>query len=295
MGRVIVLFFILSLSILAEEIGKFESNISTENGSTYFKNGIELKNILLEYDAGLNNDYKNLKIVLKNSHLKELTEKLYYTLNYEAEYNFDFTENDNDLLKLRSEFKLARYINDNFFINTFIEGLFYDYTTISNFENIYLKPKIQFRFPKSNIDINLNLGFRDFIYEDRNDYEFEMSANKEFLSRIYFEAGEYFLLTNNVRRNTMKLEFPDIYNENVNKLYGYLSYDILKKEKLIAKVYTKGENVFYFQGGDYENEIYTGIEIKKEMNGIVDLIDISGEYGYNYKEYTSSLSLKKYF
>ena len=122
----VIIFFLFFGFAFGEETGIFKIKGASEGNVLSVSNSLTLKNIFLNYKQGIDSSTQEFDFILRKKTLSEITDDLYYVLNYNCEFFNGFSNHLNSFNTGAFEPKLGIYINNNFYISLFFETVYKD-------------------------------------------------------------------------------------------------------------------------------------------------------------------------
>ena len=242
-----LLFIIILLKVTNLYATELQTIASYDGTNVNIKNSISGEKVYFSFQRGANNETNYYSILLKDKKMVEINEETYYIINYSGQFDSDRVVEDNSFIKAKSELKLAKYISSNLFLNMYIEAEYKNYYMYFLGESLRGAAKVEFKFPKNNMNLNIKVDGKYFTNKTQTEVEeiiintdinnmttttsaivnksfprrivkgVEVSIDKTINENVYCELYSYYGKTNNNvnygNKDYQKATLPDITNE----------------------------------------------------------------------------------
>lgn len=346
--KIFIILTVILFSITAKA-AEIETTALYDGTNTDIKTSFNSEKLYFSFQKGVDTGKgtKYFSVVLKDKKMIEINDEMYYVISYSGQFDNDRIikvikkENEEDdieytnsFFKLSSDIKLAKYINNNLFINFYLDNEYKNYFNYPSGESVRGATRVEVKFPKNNLNFNLKLDTKYFfnvnklqqevgdktvtIRAKRLDTSIEARVDKTIGDRIYFEAGNEYGRTNNNIKYKDKItpseemadtnnninykekiipqseEMPDVNTETMDQAYVYLGCNVYSGNAGAVTLYGNFVRAIYMESKVYYDNINLGANYTKDIKYLGEF-GVSGNYETVNKDYSISTYLKKSF
>lgn len=324
-----LLFIIILLKVTNLYATELQTIASYDGTNVNIKNSISGEKVYFSFQRGANNETNYYSILLKDKKMVEINEETYYIINYSGQFDSDRVVEDNSFIKAKSELKLAKYISSNLFLNMYIEAEYKNYYMYFLGESLRGAAKVEFKFPKNNMNLNIKVDGKYFTNKTQTEVEeiiintdinnmttttsaivnksfprrivkgVEVSIDKTINENVYCELYSYYGKTNNNvnygNKDYQKATLPDITNEELSITYGYLSWNVYNGDMGSFTMYGMYERDIAIATMTYQDYVTNGFVYGKGGIKWIGEVGVTGSYDYSSDGYSLSTYIKKSF
>lgn len=323
----ILMTILYSITVKAAEV---ETTASYDGTNTDIKTSFNSEKFYFSYQKGVNTGEgtKYFSVVLKDKKMIEINDEMYYVISYSGQFDDDRIikviekpteaeniEYTNSFIKLSSDIKLAKYINNNLFLNFYLDNEYKNYYRYPSGESVRGSTRVEIKFPKNNLNFNLKFDTKYFfnvnklqntvagktvtIRAKRLDTSIETRVDKTIGDSIYLEAGnEYGRTNNNIKYKDENIaqseEMPDVNTEAMDQAYVYLGCNVYNGKAGSINLYGNFVRAIYIESKVYYDNINLGATYAKDIKYLGEF-GVTGNYETVNKDYSLSTYLKKSF
>lgn len=331
MKRELLLCFLLIIFAVGIEAKEFKTTASYDGNNINIGNSLLGEHFYISNIKGTNNDTNYCSLSIRNKQMIEVNDGIYYILNYSAQFDRDFNETDdndkkNTFIKINSNTKFAKYISSNMFLNIYIDLDYKDFIATSDGKYIAVAPKIEAKFPKNNLTLNVKADCKYFLkkknkmvdiyeningtvvlierkmtdsYKRRIDKGVEITLSKEVTDSIYLELFTSYGETNNNKdygtSDYTKTNVPDLNSVDMSVSYGYLGWTPYSGDIGTVTLYGMYEKDIQLADNEEGDSITNGFVYGKGGIKWIGEVGITGSYEYRSETYSISSYIKKSF